>query len=227
MIKDEKLAAASMKSKDTVLWGKYDNHYDWEWSYGRPYLTPYTLNIGHQVLLRDWTVAKKLHDLGVKSVLDIGSDTGHFLAVLKHFGIEAVGIDASKEACDFVESKRQNMCYNIGIQSLITLDIDTYDCITCMNITHAHWKDSDFNEELKKKLIAWIRDHSKYTVLSDFTHQDRSWEGLTKVHDFNILPFYFSKTVYKVAKLLHIDTLINYVSLQKCYKTNTSHKKLN
>ncbi len=222
MIKDLLLQKAELQANDTVVWGKYDNHYDWVWVNNRPYLSPLTQNTAHQVLLRDWAVARKLHELGIKKVLDIGSDTGHFLAVLKHFNIEAVGIDASKEACEFIKKKEQNICYNLGIQTLITLDIREYDCITCMNITHAKWKDETLNEELKHKLIQWIADHSKYAVLSDFTHQDRSWDGLAMIHDFNPLPFYFSKKVHRVASLLHIDTFINYLSLQKIYKVKNS-----
>ena len=222
MITDEKLARVERKEEDVVIWGKYDNHYDWEWSNDRPFLSPYTLRIGHQVLLRDWTVAKKLHELGVKRVLDIGSDTGHFMAVLKHFGIEAVGVDASPEACAFIENKKQHKCYPVGIQTLVTLDLREYDCITCMNITQATWED----EALKKKLITWITERADYTVLSDFTHQDSSWKHLTKVHDFNVLPFYFSKFVHRVSGLFHIDSLLNYLCIQKCYKiTRTTSRK--
>ena len=216
MLHDEILSTIHKEKSDDVIWGKYDNHYDWTWYKDRPYLSPHTLSIGSQVLLRDWTVAKKLHELGIKKVLDIGSDTGHFMAVLHHFGIEAVGVDASKEATLFINKKEVNICYAIGIQTLVTLDLKGYDCITCMNITHASWE----NEQLKKDLISWITQHATYTVLSDFTHQDRSWKGLTKIHDFNILPIYFSKIVYKIASFFHIESMLNYLCIQKIYKVS-------
>ena len=216
MLHDEILATISEENNDDVIWGKYDNHYDWIWSKDRPYLSPHTLSIGSQVLLRDWTVAKKLHDLGVKKVLDIGSDTGHFMAVLHHFGIKAVGVDASKEATLFVNKKEVNVCYNVGIQTLITLPLEGYDCITCMNITQAVWD----NEQLKKDFIRWITKHASYTVLSDFTHQDRSWGGLTKIHDFNVLPIYFSKIVYRIASFFHVESMLNYLCIQKVYKVS-------
>jgi hypothetical protein len=82
-----------------------------------------------------------------------------------------------------------------------------------MNITQATWE----NEKQKEDLIAWIKDHASYAVLPDFTHQDRKWKGLRLLHDFNILPFYFSKCIYKVAALLHIESMLNYLCVQKVY----------
>lgn len=211
---DQTLEQASENNKSTVLWGKYDKHYDWVWHNDRPYLAPNGGHIATEVLLRDWTVAEKLMSLGVRRVLDIGSDTGHFIAVLKHFGIEAVGVDASSEACDFVNSRGQNKCYQVDLESLITLDLKGYDCITCMNITQAKWQD----ESLKSKLISWISERSTYTVLSDITHQDKHWNTLKLVHDFNPLPLYFSGMVYRVAKRMGFGDTLNYLAIQKCYK---------
>lgn len=219
MVIDTLLQQAELESKDTVNWGNYDQLYDWTWENGRPSLIPKNPMTAAGILLRDWTIAETLKKKGVKKVLDIGSDTGHFIAVLKHHGIDAVGIDANKKMCDFIQSKGQNTCYNLGIETLITLDLEGYDCITCMNITQAKWED----ESLKDDLISWITKRASYAILSDFTHQDKKWHGLTKIHDFNLLPFYCSPLVVRVAKRLGIEHLVSYTSIQKLYKTKHQH----
>lgn len=220
------LAELESKNKDNQIWGNYDHLYDWTWT-DRPVLIPIlsdntkqkkrdlpiSLDVTAGVMVRDWVVAKKLKDLGIKSVLDVGSDTGHFMAVLAYYGIEAVGIDTSKKACDLIKSKGHNICYNIGIQSLITKPLTDFDCITCMNITNAKWQD----EELKTNFIRWIEINFKYAVLSDVTHQDRKWFGLQCVHDFNFLPIYCSPIVTKITRYCRIEKIINYTCIQKLY----------
>ncbi len=215
MITDLLLEKAEKESHDIQNWGNYDQLYDWTWEGGRPCLIPKNKNTTASILLRDWTIAEILKNKGVTKVLDIGSDTGHFIAVLKYYGIEAIGIDANKKMCDVVISKGQNMCYNLGIETLITLDLKEYDCITCMNITQAKWAD----ETLKKNLISWISKRASYSVLSDFTHQDRKWTELTKIHDFNLLPLYCSPIIVRIAKKLGIEHLISYTSIQKLYRS--------
>ncbi len=215
MLTDQLLQQAEASSTDEATWGNYDQLYDWSWADGRPSILPKNPVTSAGILLRDWTIAKKLKDIGVKRVLDIGSDTGHFIAVLKYHGIEAVGIDANKRMCDFIHTKGQNTCYNVGIETLISIDLKDYDCITCMNITQAAWPD----ESLKDNLIQWIAGRTRYTVLSDFTHQDKRWAPLTKIHDFNLLPFYCSPIIVRLAKQLGIEHLISYTSIQKLYKT--------
>ncbi len=214
MITDSILKKAEEKHLDQVTWGSYDNHYDWQWT-DRPLLIPKTPKVTAAVMLRDWTIAKKLKELGIKKVLDVGSDTGHFMAVLKYNGIDAVGIDANKTCCDFITSKGQNSCYNIGIDTLCTLTtLEGYDCITCMNITQAKWED----EELKQKFIKWLSQHYTYALLSDMTHQDRSWDKLKLVYDFNFLPLYCSKFVVRCMTFFKIDTIVAYSCIQKLYK---------
>lgn len=200
-------------ANDTVIWGNYDQHYDWTWT-DRPLLIPATLNVTAGVMLRDWALARKLKELGIKRVLDVGSDTGHFLAVLKYHGIDAVGIDANKKACELINSKGQNTCYNLGIQTLITSNLNDYDCLTCMNITQAKWE----NEELKKQFLKWTKNHFQYAVLSDSTHQDKKWVHFELIHDFNFLPIYCSNLVIRVASYLNIEKIISYSCIQKLYK---------
>lgn len=207
------LSELQAKANDDIDWGNYDQHYDWVWT-DRPLLIPKTLEFTAGVMLRDWTIAKQLKDIGVKKVLDVGSDTGHFLAVLKYHGIDADGIDANKKACALVNSKGQNICYNLGIQTLITSDIDGYDCITCMNITQAKWK----NEALKNQFIEWTSKHFSYAVLSDCTHQDKKWGHLEIIRDFNFLPIYCSPFIIKIANFLKIEKVVSYLCIQKLYK---------
>lgn len=217
MITDKVLQQAEECNQDKITWGSYDHHYDWQWT-DRPLIVPTTLTISAAVLMRDWTIAKKLHDLGIKRVLDIGSDTGHFMAVLKYYGIEAVGIDASKECSDFINKKGQNVCYNIGIETLIKLSkLPGYDCISCMNITQAKWED----EKLKQDLITWIGNNSTHALLSDITHQDTSWKRLKIIHDFNFLPIYCSKFIVRCMTYLKIDSIVAYTCIQKLYKVKS------
>ncbi len=200
---------------DDVMWGNYDHTYDWTWADNRPCIIPIHTQNAAQVLVRDWDVARKLKELGVKKVLDIGSDTGHFIAVLTHLGIEAVGIDANKKSCDMINGKGVNHCYHVGLQTLIKQDIDGYDCIVCMNFTHAPWKD----EQLKTDLVNWMARNSTYAVLSDYTHQDKKWSSLEKIHDFNFLKLYCSKFFIRVASFLGFGSLVSYPCIQKLYKS--------
>lgn len=213
MLTDTILQQAQENTNDSVEWGKYNNHYDWTWCGDKPLLVPNTLPVTAGVMMRDWTIARSLQKLGVKRVLDIGSDTGHFIAVLKYHGIDAVGIDASKEACDLVNSKGQNTCYHLSVKTLIKLNLNEYDCLTCMNITQAVWKD----EALKKDFVEWIGGHFTYTVLSDFTHQDRTWYSFKKIEDFNFLPFYYTPLIERIFRLMKLEKIISYPCIQKLY----------
>jgi len=215
---DKMLEELQTKTSDTMMWDSYDQHYDWTWT-DRPLLVPLTLNFTAGVMLRDWTIAKKLKELGIKKVLDVGSDTGHFLAVLKYHGIDAVGIDANKKACEFINSKGQNKCYNVGIQTLVNSNIEDYDCLTCMNITQAKWE----NEDLKNQFIVWANKHFDYAVLSDCTHQDKKWKNFEVIYDFNFLPVYCSPFIIKIAGFFKIEKIISYSCIQKLYRLN-KHK---
>lgn len=214
MTLDPILENAASNSHDKTLWGKYEQHYDWEW-HKVPVIIPKEMNVSGGIFIRDWSIAKELKKLGVKKVLDVGSDTGHFMAVLKYHGIDAVGVDADKIACETVFLKGVNKSYPIGIQTLITLNLEGYDCISCMNITQAKW----VNEDLKNDFIAWIQKNFTYAVLTDISHQDRKWLGLKKIYDFNMLPFYCSRAIIKVAQKLGIEKIISYPNTQKIYKT--------
>ena len=214
MIIDKKLEKIEVSSKKEVLWGNYTKEYDWSWT-DRPSITPLdNKEASAAVMIRDWNIAKKLHDLGIKRVLDIGSDTGHFIAVLTYYGIEAVGVDTAKECCEEIKSKGINICYQIGIDDLIKISLDSYDCITCMNITHAQWK----NEDKKLNFIQWISANTNYAVLSDFTNQDKKWKTLKKIHSFNFLPFRYSPLLEKVFRLLKLEKVVTYSCIQKLYK---------
>ena len=197
-------------------WGNYASEYNWSWTPDGPLITPLNnIRMAGGVLIRDHTVARKLKELGIKKVLDIGSDTGHFMAVLSYYGIEAVGIDTEKMCCDYIKQKGVNTCYNIGIEDLIKLSsLQGYDCISCMNITHAKWK----NESLKKEFINWVSNNTSYAILSDFTNQDKEWKGLVMLHDFNFLPFRYSPLLERIFRKLSLEKIVSYSCLQKIYK---------
>ncbi len=202
-------------TEDEIVWGDYKHTYDWFWSDGRPNIIPTNTKNAAQVLIRDWDVARKLKELGVKKVMDIGSDTGHFIAVLAHLGIESVGVDADSQSCQMINKKGVNNCYCVGIQTIVKNDISGYDCIVCMNITHAKWKD----EKLKYDLINWMARNAKYVVLSDYTHQDMSWSNLEKIHDFNFLRIYCSKFFIRIADFFGFGGILSYSCIQKLYKS--------
>lgn len=214
MLTDTILQDAEKKSKDIATWGNYDQLYDWIWAENTPALIPKSQKATAGIFLRDWTIAKTLKEKGIKRVLDIGSDTGHFMAVLKYYGIEAVGIDANKKMCEFIANKGQNKCYNIGIETLVNLDIKEYDCITCMNITHAKWED----ESSKINFVNWLSKNTNYIVLSDFTSQDRNWKNLKMVHTFNFLPFNYSPFFERVFRYFKLEKIVTYSCIQKLYQ---------
>jgi SAM-dependent methyltransferase len=221
MIVDTTLAAAESHAKSTTIWGNYTQNYDWLW-HEKPLLIPIHKETTAGVLMRDWQVAEKLRNLGIKRVLDVGSDTGHFMAVLKYHGIDAVGVDTNKECCEKIKSKGQNICYNLGIEELLSLNIDSYDCITCMNITHARWE----NEGLKDAFVEWAAKHFAYVLLSDVTHQDKRWLNLRKVHDFNFLPFYCSSFVVRIARFFKLEKIVSYTCIQKIYRSVLKEKQI-
>ncbi len=205
------------------IWSNYQHIYDWHWDEeaGKPAIFPRSIDgveLTSSVLLRDWSIALKLKEVGVKKVLDIGSDTGHFMAVLRANGIDAVGIDIDTKLCDAVAQRRVNRCYNIGIQDLIKLENlgNDYDCVTCLNILHAKWED----EKMKRGLIEWIGKRFKFAVLSDMSNQSKGWRGLEVAYDFNRLPVKFGWGVYKVLKALKMSNLVTYRSMHKLYKIN-------
>jgi expansin (peptidoglycan-binding protein) len=84
-----------------------------------------------------------------------------------------------------------------------------------MNFTHAPWKD----EQLKTGLVNWMARNSTYAVLSDYTHQDKKWSSLEKIHDFNFLKLYCSKFFVRVASFLGFGSLVSYPCIQKLYKS--------
>lgn len=232
MINDLILEKFVAKEKKDI-WGRYSHVYGWFWNkdINKPTIYPLSLEDSERtgmVMIRDWMIAQKLSRLGIKKVLDIGSDTGHLMAVLKSCGIEAVGIDSNKSACDYINSRNVSKCYNLSIQDLIELEniADGYDCVICLNITQAKWKD----ELLKDSFISWISDRFEYCVLSNYTRQDRGWNKLNLIHCFNVGRFKYNKILqYLYNKILQIDTQIHYISIQKIYKSkvckgNNSYK---
>ncbi len=222
MLTDEILLTVSERSGAKSIWGRYNHVYDWSydalnnkvstWS-----LAPTDWSRTAAIIMRDHLIASKLKEIGVKKVLDVGSDTGHFLAVLASYGIEAVGLDASSEACQFVDNKKVNKCYHLSIQDLINLKElgNSYDCLTCLNITQAKWE----NEALKKEFINWSAEHFQYQVLSDFTNQSRRWDQLELVHKFNIGRFSYNHLIQFLARVLGIDIVLHYVGIQKLFQT--------
>lgn len=213
--------AHSENSTEQVIWGRYDHAYDWEWneSLGAPSLTLRNRDLLARVSSipwRDFTIASALSGYGVKKVLDVGSDTGHFMAVLKVFGIEAVGIDPNPAACGMILSKGVNHCYAMGIQDLITIPEleQDFDCLTCMNITHARWQD----ESLKERFVAWTGERFRYAVLSDWSGRDK-WANMRLEHDFNPLPFRYTPFTQRFTQYLRIDENIHYMCIQKIFKS--------
>lgn len=204
---------------EKTIWGTYRNSYDWSWDKEtkRPNIYPSgNIPIAGAVFMRDWAIAKKLSELGIKKILDIGSDTGHLMATLNVHGIEAVGIDPNIDACRYIDNKGINKCYNLSIQDLIQIEKlgNEYDCLTCLNITQAKWKD----EQLKKDFIDYISNNFKYCVISDMTHQDKKWKRLELLHDFKITRFPYNKLTQFIYRILGNDIPSHYSNMQKLYK---------
>lgn len=203
------------------IWGRYDHVYNWSWNkeINKPTIYPLSfeyIKLTSAVFMRDWLISKKLAELGIKKVLDIGSDTGHLMATLNANNIDAVGIDSNIDACKYINNKAVNRCYNLSIQDLVQIKKlgNDYDCLTCLNITQAKWKD----EKLKSDFIEYISNNFKYCVLSDITHQDRKWKHLKPLYDFKITRFPYNKLTQFIYRLLGNDVSVHYPSIQKLYK---------
>lgn len=213
----EKIEEAAKSVRDT--WSNYQHIYGWEWD--EKTYRPVIIEADHSmikrtcsVMLRDWTIGYELKNRGIKKVLDIGSDTGHFMAVLKALGIEAVGIDSNRERCDYINQRGINKCYNVGIESLLNGPLSGFDCITCLNIIHVRWPD----EEVKKKFVGWMLDNSQYYVLSDLDGWTKKNKRMRKIFDFNFLPFRFTWLVYKIFGYLKIADVVTYTCMHKLYQ---------
>ena len=206
---------ALQKKKKYSFFSGYTSQYSWEWitALGKPAI--FSLNDGFlnkcaAIMIRDNAIAKHLHTLGVKSVLDIGADTGYFLAVLKTYSIEAVGIDSSANSCNLINKKKINKCYQIDLKDLLSINQPLgFDCISVMNITHVNWSSNvKDGEALKEDFIKWLSIQAKYLVLSDTTNQSKIWEkyGLKIIKDYQQNFPIFSAVNY-VGRLL--DRLIS------------------
>jgi SAM-dependent methyltransferase len=203
------------KKKKHSIFSGYTSQYSWEWltAIGKPAI--FSLNDDFikkcaAIMIRDNTIAKQLHTLGVKSVLDIGADTGYFLAVLKTYSIEAVGIDSSANSCNLINKKKINKCYQIDLRDLLSINQPLgFDCISVMNITHVNWNSNvKGGEAFKEDFIKWLSTQAKYLVLSDTSNQSKKWEkyGLKIIKDYQqTFPIY--SAINYVGKLL--DRLIS------------------
>jgi SAM-dependent methyltransferase len=219
MIVDTQLASLEQSMpKTNVVWSNYAQTYDWTWipESQQPAICPKSPEHADRcsaLLLRGSRIAQKLKEKGIKRVLDIGADTGYFLAQLTAIGIEAVGIDANKMCCEYIATKGINHCYCIDIEQIIKNSLSGFDCITCMNITHARWKD----ETLKMRLISWIAQNTDWCILSDMSHQYKKWANLKLEHDFSFLRYPYNKTTQRLTSAINVDSLIHYTCIQKLF----------
>lgn len=222
IVDDKILSGYCDKVTPENIWGRYNHVYDWSYDATNCKVSTFALSDIHwertaAIILRDYSIAEKLRQIGVKKILDVGSDTGHLLAVLTSYGIQAVGVDSSRAACDFINQKNVNRCYNLSIKDLIKIDKLNigYDCLVCLNITHAKWAD----EQLKMDFINWGAKHFKYLLLSDFTNQEKRWSNLDLIHRFNLGRFKYNYYIQLICRILGIDVIPHYLGIQRLFKS--------
>ncbi len=253
MIKALELAEKEYEAATIV--GNYSTHYDWIFDPINRSPSISVLNIDFiekigYILIRDHIIANALSDLGVKTLLDIGSDTGHFIAVCSQYNIHAVGIEPNKISCDKVNSKLINKCYNLDINKLISIkEKFNFDCITVLNITHVNWNSyAEDGGRNKNQLIDFICLNSKFAVLSDISGQSRAFKlkglNLIKSYNTNIIEFKFlalsfknirAKTFGVIKKLKFDNNFLNklvrinnrknameFLEMHKIYKVNAN-----
>lgn len=138
--------------------------------------------------LRDGAIVSVLKKINVKTVLDIGADTGMFLARCKCEGIEGVGIEPNKEVVDYVNKKNYVKLFCFDLDTLMR-EFKNNNCIevcSMLNTFHGEWKDIQKKDNFTK----YLARNFKYAVLSDDYKNNKPDSIVTKyfdlLYDFNM-----------------------------------------
>ncbi len=138
--------------------------------------------------LRDNTIIEALTKINVKTILDIGADTGMFLAKCKYNGIDGIGIEPVKKTVDYVNKKNYVKLFCFDLQALMQKfeNKGYFEACSMLNFFHGAWKDISQKGEFTK----YLANEFKYAVLSDNYKNNKPDPILTKyfelVYDFNM-----------------------------------------
>ena len=236
MFIDSVLESAPITQSKITFW-RYHHRYDWcfhEEENTVSILPKETSDISWTagVYIRDFTISKYLKDFGIKKILDVGADTGCFMAFCRMHWIESVGIDADRDAVEHINAKWVNKAYHYWFEDLVNLSKlgNEYDCLVCMNILHS----PRFEEEIKWKFISYIENNYKYSILTLKSSDVNKLENLELVYGFSILKFSgyrfikpfqikYSATIQFFLRIFWLNALTDYISIQALYKSKIIH----
>ena len=112
-------------------------------------------------------IEKKKYSLGlkliknnskIKNVLDVGCSSGHFLRICNKIGLNAEGIEPSKQSADFGKKKYSLKIFNTTLSKFTS--IKKYDLITC-------WASLEYSNNLKsdiKKIYKFLNPKGKLLI---------------------------------------------------------------
>lgn len=236
MLTDSILENASKTTCHISFW-RYNHRYDWNFHVEQNSVSIIPKSLSDiswtaWVYIRDFTLSKYLTDLGVKKIIDVGADTGCFMAFCKMQWIDWVGIDADIEAVNYINAKWINKAYHFGFEDLMEFKElwNTYNCLVCMNILHS----PKFKEDIKWRFLDYIAENYKFAVLTLKPSDIKKLRNLELVRDFSVLnfPWYrflrpFQIRYYKFTqfflRILGINWLTDYVSIQGLYTLKITH----
>lgn len=182
---------------NNLQWGNYLSQLDWDIIEGN--LKVSVKNTDKKVIagnlkraisheLRDDAIISILKMINVKTVLDIGADTGLFLAKCKYNGIEGVGIEPNRTAVNYVNKKGFVELFCLDLQTLMKSfkNRDMFDLCSMLNFFHGAWK--DIRE--KDSFARYLAQNFKYVILSDDYKNNKPdpiiMEYFELVYDFNM-----------------------------------------
>ena len=185
------------KQQEALQWGDYAAQMDWKIEAGCIHLfvrndDPSVLNtnlgrvVRHDV--RDAAIVDVLRKCNVQSVLDVGADTGAFLARCKCNGIDGIGIEPNQNAVDYFNKKNFIRLYCFDLETLMAqykLN-GSIDVCSMMNTYHGVWKDV----QEKEAFTRYVAENFKYALLSDDYKNNKPDPIIMKyfdlVYDFNM-----------------------------------------
>ncbi len=178
-------------------WGDYSAQMDWEIKEGNLQLfvrddDPMVLknNLGRVVRhdIRDSAVVDVLLKCNVTTILDVGADTGAFLAQCKSRGIDGIGIEPNKKAVEYFNKKYFIKLYCFDLETLMEKykNDGSIEACAMMNTFHGLWKDI----KAKETFTRYVAENFKYALLSDDYKNNKPDPVLMKyfdlVYDFNM-----------------------------------------
>lgn len=178
--------------------------------------------------LRDNAIVDVLKKINVRTILDIGADTGMFLAKCKYNGIDGIGIEPDRKIVEYVNRKNYVKLYCFGLEALMQKfeNNNRFDACSMLNFFHGEWKDI----KEKDSFAGYLAGNFNYLILSDVYKNNKPDPILAKrfdlIYDFNMFGLAALREDYYKISIFPFKKLNKF--LNKLLKTqeNQIYKKM-